>query len=94
MKKWIAWLVALMMVLGTAAAAAEVKITVSGTGETLVSADTAVITLGVNARDKDVLKAQKNTQDIYSSVKIQSEDLNQISRSVNARNKAIRTPKE
>ena len=69
MKKWIAWLVTLMMVLGTAAASAEVKITVSGTGETLVSADTAVITLGVNARDKDVQKAQQKVNETVAAVR-------------------------
>ena len=69
MKKWIAWLVALMMVLGTAAASAEVKITVSGTGETLVSADTAVITLGVNARDKDVQKAQQKVNETVAAIR-------------------------
>lgn len=70
MKKWIAWLVALMMALGAAAAAAEtVKITVSGTGETLVSADTAVITLGVNARDKDVQKAQQKVNETVAAVR-------------------------
>ena len=69
MKKWIAWLVTLMMVLGTAAASAEVKITVSGTGETLVSADTAVITLGVNARDKDVQKAQQKVNETVAAIR-------------------------
>lgn len=70
MKKWIAWLMTLMMVLGAAAAGAEtVKITVSGTGETLVSADTAVITLGVNARDKDVQKAQQKVNETVAAVR-------------------------
>ena len=70
MKKWIAWLMTLMMLLGAAAAAAEtVKITVSGTGETLVSADTAVITLGVNARDKDVQKAQQKVNETVAAVR-------------------------
>lgn len=76
MKKLIAWLVALMMVLGTAAAAAEsVKITVSGTGETLVSADTAVITLGVNARDKDVQKAQQKVNETVAAIRRALADL-------------------
>lgn len=41
-----------------APALAETQITVTGTGETLVPADTAVITLGVNVQKADVLEAQ------------------------------------
>ncbi len=40
-------------------AVAESSITVRGTGETQVSADTATVTLGVSARDRDVLTAQQ-----------------------------------
>lgn len=67
MKKIIAVLIALLLLAGTAAA--ETKITVSGTGETQVSADTAVISLGVSARDKDVLKAQQKVNEAIASIR-------------------------
>ncbi len=69
MKKMIAMLIALMMVLSFAAALAETKIAVNGTGEVRVSADTAVISLGVNARDKDVLKAQQKVNEIIAAIR-------------------------
>ena len=56
----------LLMVSG---AAAETKITVNGTGETQVSADTAVISLGVSARDKDVLKAQQKVNEAIAAIR-------------------------
>ena len=58
MKKAMALMLSLLLILMGSAAFAETGITVNGTGEVRVSADTAVISLGVNARDKDVLKAQ------------------------------------
>ena len=67
MKKIIAVLIALLLLAG--AAAAETEITVSGTGETQVSADTAVISLGVSARDKDVLKAQQKVNEAIASIR-------------------------
>ena len=69
MKKLIAITVALMIALSTAAALADTKITVSGTGEVRVSADTAVISLGVNARDKDVLKAQQKVNETIAAIR-------------------------
>ena len=69
MKKLIAILIALVMVLSAAAALAETKIAVNGTGEVRVSADTAIISLGVNARDKDVLKAQQRANETIASIR-------------------------
>lgn len=69
MKKLIAVIVALVLVLSAAAALAETKITVNGTGEVRVSADTAIISLGVNARDKDVLKAQQRVNEIIAAIR-------------------------
>ena len=40
-----------VLIFSVSLAAAETRITVTGTGETKVSADTAVISLGVSARD-------------------------------------------
>ena len=69
MKKLIAIIVALVMLLSSAAALAETKITVNGTGEVCVSADTAIISLGVNARDKDVLKAQQQVNETIAAIR-------------------------
>ena len=69
MKKLFALFIAVIMMLMTGAAMAETKITVSGTGEVRVSADTAVISLGVNARDKDVLTAQKKVNESISAIR-------------------------
>ena len=69
MKKLTALFIAVAMLLMTASALAETKITVSGTGEVRVSADTAVISVGVNARDKDVLKAQKKVNEAIASIR-------------------------
>lgn len=69
MKKRIALLITLMMVLTGSVAPAETRISVSGTGETTVSADTAVISLGVNARNKDVLKAQQAVNETIAAIR-------------------------
>ena len=57
MKKMTVLILALLLMMSTAMA--DTRITVSGTGETQVSADTAIISLGVSARDRDVLRAQQ-----------------------------------
>ena len=69
MKKLFALFIALVMLLTAAAARAESKITVSGTGEIRVSADIAVISLGVSARDKDVLKAQQKVNESVAAIR-------------------------
>ena len=69
MKKLMMIIVALVMALSSAAALAETKITVNGTGEVRVSADTAIISLGVNARDKDVLKAQQRVNETIAAIR-------------------------
>ena len=69
MKKLITIFVALVMVLFSVAALAETKITVNGTGEVRASADTAIISLGVNARDKDVLKAQQRVNETIAAIR-------------------------
>ena len=47
----------LCMCIGTAFA--DQTITVTGTGEVLIPADTAIVSIGVSVRDKEVLKAQE-----------------------------------
>ena len=69
MKKMIAVLLSLALILASAAALAETEITANGTGEVRVSADTAVISLGVNARDKDVLKAQQKANETIAAIR-------------------------
>ena len=69
MKKGIALLTALVLMLAATAALADTKITVSGTGEVRISADTAVISLGVSARDKDVLKAQQKVNELIAAIR-------------------------
>ena len=69
MKKMIAVFLSLVLILTAAAAFADSRITVNGTGEVRVSADTAVISLGVNARDKDVLKAQQKVNETIAAIR-------------------------
>ena len=69
MKKWIALVMILTMVWMGTAALAETEIMVSGTGETQISADTAVISLGVSARDQDVLKAQQKVNETIAAIR-------------------------
>ena len=69
MKKIFALLIAVFLLAAASSTIAETKITVSGTGEVRVSADTAVISLGVNARDKDVLKAQQNVNETIAAIR-------------------------
>ena len=69
MKKGIAFVVAVVLMLASLPALAETQITVSGSGETRVSADTAVISLGVSARNKDVLKAQQSVNETIAAIR-------------------------
>ena len=64
-----AMFLAAVLLLTASAALAETKISVTGTGETQVSADTAVISLGVSARDKDVLKAQQKVNESIAAIR-------------------------
>ena len=69
MKKLIAVFLSIVLILAAAAAFADTRIAVNGTGEIRVSADTAVISLGVNARDKDVRKAQQNVNETIAAIR-------------------------
>lgn len=69
MKKLIALFIALIMLLTASNVMAETKIIVDGTGEVRVSADTAVISMGVNARNKDVLKAQQEVNETIAAIR-------------------------
>ena len=69
MKKIFAIILAVTLMFIASLALGETKITVSGTGETQISADTAIVSLGVNARDKDVLAAQQKANAIIASIR-------------------------
>lgn len=68
-KNGLALLLAAALLLSAGAALAETKITVSGTGEVLVSADTAVITIGVHVRDRDVMNAQRRANETVAAIR-------------------------
>ena len=68
-RRFAAAVIAAVLALCASAALAETKITVSGTGETQISADTAVISMGVSARDKDVLKAQQQVNSVIAAIR-------------------------
>ena len=83
MRKLTALILALMVLAGSAAALADTEITVAGTGNILVPADTAVVNIGVNIRNKDVTKAQQHANEIIAAVRkvltengIPAEDIN------------------
>ena len=68
-RTFLALLAAAVLAAGCAPALAETRITVSGTGETQISADTAVISLGVSARDRDVQKAQQTVNGSIAKIR-------------------------
>ena len=69
MKKIMTVLLIVLLMMTTATAFAQTPITVSGTGEVRLSADTAVISLGVTARDRDVLKAQQKVNESIAAIR-------------------------
>jgi uncharacterized protein YggE len=83
MRKLTALILALMVLAASAAALADTEITVSGEGNILVSADTAVVNIGVNIRDRNALKAQQRANEVIAAVRktltengIAAEDIN------------------
>ena len=69
MRKLFAILLALALTCVASCALADTKITVSGSGNTQVPADTAIVTLGISARDKDVLKAQQKANETIAAIR-------------------------
>ena len=69
MRKLLAFILALALCLGITSALADRTITVTGSGETLVTADTAVVSVGVNVRDTDALKAQSGANEIIARIR-------------------------
>ena len=62
-------ILALALCLSLSAAFADSTITVTGSGETLVTADTAVVSLGLTVRDKDALKAQSDANTVIAKIR-------------------------
>lgn len=69
MKKWISLILAVTLALTASLALADTEISVTGTGEIRISADTAVISLGVSSRDTDVLKAQQQVNTSIAAIR-------------------------
>ncbi|MCR5135790.1 MAG: SIMPL domain-containing protein [Oscillospiraceae bacterium] len=70
MRKILAILFALSVLTAcTATASADSEITVSGTGQVLVPADTAVVSLGVSATDREVLNAQAKANETIAAIR-------------------------
>ncbi|MDO4829311.1 MAG: SIMPL domain-containing protein [Clostridia bacterium] len=79
----LACLVALMVFTACADGRDKTEINVNGNGEVLVAADTAVVTLGITTRNKDVLEAQNTVNATIEKIRaaliengIKKEDIN------------------
>ena len=68
MRKCFAILLTLALVLGLSAALADQTVTVTGSGEVLVTADTAVVTVGVSIRKPDALQAQSAANEVIAGI--------------------------
>ncbi len=70
MKKTFSMLLALLMILSVPAFAfADAEITVTGTGEVLVPADVAIVSLGVSSAEREVLTAQAKTNEAIAAIR-------------------------
>ena len=69
MRKLIALFLSMILACACAVSLADGKISVSGTGTVLVAADTAVVSLGVSARDRDVLAAQQKANETIAAIR-------------------------
>lgn len=69
MRKLISLFLALLLAFSMTAALAETRLVVTGTGEVLIPADTAVVTLGVTIRDTDALRAQGKANETVAAIR-------------------------
>ncbi len=83
MRRFLIAILVILMAAMPAAALAETKIAVTGTGNSLVPADVAVISMGVMERDPDVLTAQAKVNEKIVAIRsalieqgVQEEDIN------------------
>jgi len=83
MRKLIALILVMVLSLFTFSALADSSIVVTGTGETYIPADTAVVSIGVSARNADALKAQAEANEVIARIRaaltgagLKDEDIN------------------
>ena len=83
MRKMIALILVMVLSLFTFSALADSSIVVTGTGETFIPADTAVVSLGVSIRNADALKAQAEANEVIARIRtaltgagLKEEDIN------------------
>jgi len=83
MRKLIALILIMVLSLFTFSALADSSIVVTGTGETYIPADTAVVSIGVSARNADALKAQAEANEVIARIRaaltgagLKDEDIN------------------
>ena len=84
MRKVLSMILTLLVILSVPVFAfADSEITVIGTGEVLIPADTAVVSLGVSATDREVLKAQRRANETIAAIRealikagVKEEDIN------------------
>lgn len=69
MRKIIALILALALCLSLSSALADRTVTVTGSGETLVTADTAVVSVGVTVRRTDALQAQSAANEVVAAIR-------------------------
>ena len=69
MRKLTAVLLVLALSLGVSAALADQTVTVSGSGEVLVPADVAVVSVGINIRKADALEAQSAANEVIARIR-------------------------
>ena len=69
MHKIIALLLSLALCLSLTAALADQTVTVSGAGETLVSADTAIVSVGVSVRRPTAPQAQSAANEVIAAIR-------------------------
>ena len=69
MRKLTAIILALVLALSVTAALADSTISVSGSGEVLIPADVAVVSLGVNARNAEAPRAQAEANEIIARIR-------------------------
>ena len=69
MRKCIALFLILSLCLSLASALADQTITVTGAGETLVTADTAVVSVGVNVRKPSAPEAQSGANEVVAAIR-------------------------
>lgn len=84
MRKVLSMILTLLVILSVPVFAfADSEITVIGTGEVMIPADEAVVSLGVSATDREVLKAQRRANETIAAIRealikagVKEEDIN------------------